>query len=309
MLFYDKLDNISISEDTAVCIGNFDGLHLGHRLIISSLKEEAKKLGLKTLILSFCPHPVQFFGGGLKLISTDRKRMSLFESQEVDYLVYLDFNTYLAGLSPEEFFKKILIDELHGKLVLVGNDYRFGAKKSGDINTLHELGLKYGIRTIFIDKVKDSNNIEISSTRIRNLIISGDVYYAGKLLGCPYSLEGIVVHGDKNGRKLGYPTMNIESANQLTAKDGVYAAKVKIFDKIYNSMAYIGERPTIDNNLKRRVEANLFDFNQEVYGSFAEIYLYKYIRDDMKFNTLDELKEQLKKDKEQCIEVLSHIDL
>ena len=232
MIVFHGLENTKIEGDSAVCIGNFDGLHLGHRLIISVLKEEAKARGLKSIIMTFNPHPFKYFNKPIKLISTPKKRMEKFYQQETDYLVIADFNEKLANLSPEQFVKEILVDKLHAKFLIVGNDYRFGAGKSGDTSLLSKLGEEYGITCMFAHKLKDMDGKDISSSRIRSLLESGNVEEAGRFLSCPYSLEGEVIHGDKLGRTFGYPTINLKAENEMIPAFGVYAAKVKIKDKI-----------------------------------------------------------------------------
>lgn len=302
------LENLSIKDRCAVCIGNFDGLHLGHRLIISVLKEESAQLGLKSVIMTFEPHPFKFFNKPIKLISTPKKRMDKFLDQETDYLVIAKFNQSLAGLSPEQFVKDILVEKLNAALVIVGADYRFGSGKSGNTSLLAQLGEKYGFKCMFAHKLKDENGVDISSSRIRSLLEQGQVEEAGRFLSCPYSLEGEVIHGDKMGRTFGYPTMNLKTENEMIPAFGVYAAKVKIKGSIYNAMAYIGKRPTINHGLELRVEANIFDFNEEIYGEYAEIILYKYIRSDIKFNSFDELTAQMGKDKEEIQAYFKNID-
>ncbi|MDE7315537.1 MAG: riboflavin biosynthesis protein RibF [Mucispirillum sp.] len=302
------LENLFIKNSCAVCIGNFDGLHLGHRLIISVLKEEAAQRGLKSVIMTFEPHPFKYFNKPLKLISTPAKRMDKFLEQKTDYLVIVEFNKSLANLSPEQFVKDILVAKLHAALVIVGTDYRFGSGKAGNTALLAQLGAKYGFQCMFAHKLKDKNGIDISSSRIRSLLEQGQVEEAGRFLSCPYSLEGEVIHGDKMGRAFGYPTINLKTVNEMIPAFGVYAAKVKIKNEIYNAMTYIGKRPTINNRLELRVEANIFDFNEEIYGEYAEIILYKYIRSDIKFNSLDELIVQMSKDKEEIQVYFKDID-
>lgn len=302
------LENINISEDCAVCIGNFDGLHLGHRLIISVLKKEAAARGLKSVILTFSPHPFKFFNKEIKLISTPKKRLEKFYQMDTDYLITLDFNNELASKSPEEFFKEIIVEKLHAKLIVVGQDYRFGSGKSGDASLLSKFGKEYNIDTMFAHKLKDKKGVIISSSRIRQLLEKGEVDEASRLLSMPYSLEGYVIHGDKKGRQLGFPTINLDVENEMLPLFGVYAAKVKIKNKFYNAMAYVGVRPTINNTMELRVEANIFNFNEEIYGEYAEIILYKYIRGDIKFNTLDELIKRMGEDKQEVCSYLKTVD-
>lgn len=306
-IFYG-LENIDIKENCAICIGNFDGLHLGHRLIISALKEEAKIKNLKSAIMTFEPHPFKYFNRPIKLISTPIKRLDKFKEQDVDYLIIANFNNKLANLTPHQFVKNILVDKLHAKLIIVGNDYRFGKGKEGDIKLLSIIGSHYGIECMFAHKIKDSDDSNISSSKIRSLLENGNVEEAARLLTCPYILEGKVVVGDKIGRKSGYPTINIKVENEVIPAFGVYAAKVRVKNNIYNAMAYIGNRPTISNKQELRVEANIFNFNKEIYGEYAEIMLYKYIRSDIKFNSFDMLIKQINEDKKIIEKYFIHTD-
>ena len=232
----------------------------------------------------------------------------IFDIVKTLFLVILDFNSELANLSPEDFFKNILVDKLHAKLVVVGQDYKFGSGKSGNTELLSLLGRKYGVDTMFAHKLHDRKGNIISSSRIRELLINGEVDEASRLLSMPYSLEGVIIHGDKRGRQLGYPTINLDVENEMLPLFGVYAAKVMLGGKFYNAMAYVGMRPTINNKMELRVEANIFDFNKEIYGEYAEIILYKYIRGDIKFNSIDELIIQMGKDKEDVSAYLKQVD-
>lgn len=307
MIIYNGLGETDIKDGSAVCIGNFDGLHLGHRLIIAVTKKEASAKGLKSAILTFAPHPVKFFGGSLELISTPKKRLEKFLSMETDYLITADFNEKLSSLAPEDFFKNILVDKLRAKLIIVGKEYKFGKNQSGNTDTLYELGKKYGTDCVFLDKLKDGNGIDISSSRIRELIKTGNPAEAACFLNEPYSLEGIVIHGDKLGRKLGFPTINIKTVNEVIPLNGVYAAKVKINGILYGAMAYIGNRPAIAGKRELRIEANIFDFSGDVYGTDAEIFFYEYIRGDMKFASLNDLINNMKDDKNKAVKILGNL--
>lgn len=302
------IEHINVQDDSAVCIGNFDGLHIGHRLILATLEEQSEKKGLKSIIFTFEPHPFKFFNKDIKLISTPKKREEKFLAQKIDYLISADFNSSLSQLSAESFFKDIIVDKLKAKVVIVGDDYRFGSGKGGDTTLLIELGKKYNVEIIVAEKLQDNKGNIISSSRIRSLIIDGNVEEVAKLLKCPYSLEGIVIHGDKRGRKIGYPTINLDVVNEVLPANGVYASKVIIKNKIYNSMAYVGYIPTINNNMELRVEANIFEFNEEVYGEYAEIILYKHMRGDIKFNSIVSLIDQMGEDKAKVMAYLNHVD-
>lgn len=300
------LENVKFPFKTAVCLGNFDGLHLGHRLIMETLKNEAKRAGnLKTAIFTMNPHPIKFFGKYIALLSTPRKREMLFAEMDTDYLVTADFDSELSGLRPEDFFKNIIVGKLNASLAVVGEDYRFGTKKTGDTQLMKKLGDEYGVKCVFVPKMKDEQGGDISSTRIRELLQIGEVGLATKFLHRPYSLEGEIIHGDGNGKLFGFPTINMNTQNELIPQLGVYASKTLIKNKIYNSMTYIGKRPTIGENMEIRVETNIFNFNENVYGEFAEVFLLSFIRGEVKFSGIEELKKQMDMDMEDVTNALS----
>lgn len=300
------LENVNFPFKTAVCLGNFDGLHLGHRLIMETLKNEAKKTNdLKTVIFTLQPHPIKFFGKYIALLSTPRKRETLFSEMGVDYLVTADFDSELSNLKPEDFFKNIIVGKLNASLAVVGEDYRFGTKKTGDTELMKKLGDKYGVKCVFVSKMKDELGDDISSSRIRELLQAGDVGLASKFLDRPYSLEGEVIHGDGNGKFFGFPTINMDTQNELIPELGVYASKTLIKNKLYNSMTYIGKRPTIGKDMEIRVETNIFNFNENVYGEFAEIFLHSFIRGEVKFSGIEELKKQMNIDMAEVKNALS----
>lgn len=299
MYVINDLKDVSLSG-TVVCLGNFDGLHLGHRLIISSMKREAAEIGAKTVIFTFYPHPFKFFGKDIKLLATPRKRLELFEEQEVDYLINAPFNSELAALSPECFFKNIIIGVLGAKAVVVGRDYRFGAGKSGDAGTMAALGHKYGVKCLSVEKLKSASGEEISSSRIRCLIAEGAVDEARDFLGVFYSIEGTVIYGDGRGRAFGFPTINIDAADELTPPAGVYATDTLINGARFKSVTYIGTRPTI-NGGEPRVETNIFNFDRDVYGEFVQVFFRKRIRGEMKFGSIEELKAQMAVDSAKAV--------
>ena len=280
-------------KNTAVCLGNFDGLHLGHRQIISIMKEEAAATHAETVIFTFYPHPLKFFGKDITLLATPRRRQELFEEQGVNYLINAPFNSTLASSEPEDFFKNIIMETLGAKIVVVGKDYRFGAGRSGETDTLSALGKKYGIKCVFAEKLKSADGEEISSSRIRCLIAEGLVDKAHDLLGSFYSLEGLIIRGDGRGKDLGFPTVNIKTSGELVPPAGVYATDIIINSVKYPSVTYIGTRPTITSDKEMRVETNIFDFNKDVYGEFAQVFFKKRIRGEMKFSSIKELKSQM----------------
>lgn len=292
----DSINNLSL-KNTAICIGNFDGFHLGHEKIVSILKEKAKSLNLQSVILTFNPHPYKFFKKDVSLISCNHQRIENFKKQNTDYLVTAEFNEYLSSLPAEDFFKKILIEKLDAKFIVVGVDYRFGVKRSGDINLLSNLCKKYNVEYIFTDKVKDKNNNEISSSSIRNFIKNSQLKEAKEYLGRYYSIYGKVVSGKGKGREFGYPTVNLNVENDTLLNTGSYATDTVIDGIKYKSMTYIGYCATISNENNIKVETNIFDFNENIYGKNIEIYFKEFIRKDEKFNSIEKLVEAINNDK------------
>lgn len=257
------------------------------------MKEEAAATHAETVIFTFYPHPLKFFGKDITLLATPRRRQELFEEQGVNYLINAPFDSVLASSEPEDFFKNIIMETLGAKIIVVGKDYRFGAERSGGTDTLSALGNKYGIKCVFVEKLKNTDGEEISSSRIRYLISEGLVDKAHDLLGSFYSLEGLIIHGDGRGKDFCFPTVNIKTSGELVPSAGVYATNIIINGIKYSAVTYIGMRPTITSDKEMRVETNIFDFNKNVYGEFAQVFFKKRIRGEMKFSSIDELKSQM----------------
>ena len=299
MNIINDLNDLSLC-DTAVCLGNFDGFHLGHKLVVSMMKSYADNLGLRSVIFTFTPHPMQFFCKDILLLSTPNQRSEIFAEQQVDYLVNAPFDNILSSLAPEDFFKNIIVDKLGAKVLVVGRDYRFGAGRSGGMELLHNLGEKYGVKCFFADKVKDSCGIDISSSRIRSLISEGNVEKAAECLGRNYCIDGVVIHGCGRGKEFGFPTANIKSENILIPNSGVYATEVTTEFSSYKSMTYIGTRPTVCNGTEVSIETNIFKLNKDIYDEPLRIYFKERIRGEIKFASIDELKSQMIKDMERA---------
>ncbi len=283
--------------ETAVSIGSFDGVHLGHRKILTRLKEIAGKNNRKTLVISFSPHPRIYFNPDteLKLLTTDEEKKQLLQEQGIDFLILQDFNAGFAGQDPEEFIEK-LVNKLHMKDFLFGYDHHFGKNRSGDFDFVKSLENKYHFKTHRIDAfLKDGQ--EISSTLIRNLLQEGKVKQAAGYLGYPYFITGKVVKGNQLGRKLGFPTANISIENpyKLVPKQGVYLVRSVIDNQPVYGMMNIGFRPTIDGKEQIK-EVHFFDFGKDLYDQKIQVSFLERMRDEQKFPSLEALKEQLKKD-------------
>lgn len=285
----------SFDYNTGVGLGNFDGLHIGHMALINTLIRESRLNGLASIVYTFTKHPENILRKKLitPLLLTEKKKIDLLSEICLDYLYFDQFNEEFSRLSPEEFVKDILINRLHIKLAVVGYDYKFGYKGQGDIQLLKELGKKYCFRVIVIPAIKCDNEI-ISSTKIRQSIINGQLETSYKLLGRNYSITAEVVSGRRIGNTIGFPTANIHPERFLVLPaNGVYITKTLLDGKLYNSMTNVGFNPTFEDIKEKNVETHIIDFNQDIYGKKIEVFFLKKIRDEIKFDNVDCLKNQI----------------
>lgn len=281
---------------TGIALGNFDGIHLGHRTLILSMLEDAKKLNIIPSVLLFSKHPRELLHGkSPNLLTSLEDKREILEQMDVKTIYEIDFNEEFRKLSPENFVKEILLDKLNVQSVFVGFDYRFGYKASGDINTLKELGDKYKFKVTIIDPVYDEKEI-LSSTYVRMHIKEGNLRLVNDMLGRNYKIKGQVVHGNRIGRTLGFPTANIElSINYQVPKIGVYKTKTIVDKKEYISLTSIGTNPTVGGD-SIKIETYILGFNSNIYNKKIEVEFIEYIREEMMFPNLEELKTQMQKD-------------
>ena len=300
------IDNFSINCESIITIGTFDGVHKGHQKILKKLIKESYKLNLESIVLTFFPHPriVLNPNSPLKLINTIDERSSLFKKSGIDTLITHPFDKNFSELSPEEFVKNILVNKLNIKKILIGYDHRFGKNRTAGIKDLKKLGLKYNFNVIEIS-AEEQNNISISSTKIRNSIIEGNIRKANSFLGYDFSLKGKVIKGNKIGRTIGFPTANLEIDEEykLIPKNGVYLIYTKFEKQVFFGMMNIGVKPTLKFK-KESIEVNLFDWEKDIYGEFIEVFFLDYIRDEKKFDSLIELTHQIKIDKKTCLKLI-----
>lgn len=291
-----ELENFT--EPTALTVGTFDGVHLGHKLLLEKLSEKAKRKSLKTALATFYPHPQEILKSKrppIGLLSTQEEKVFLLERAGLDILLVIPFNLDFAQTSAVDFCKKILIKGLNASEIIVGYDHAFGKNREGSLQTLKELSKEYSYG---VELVKEFNldSHKINSTTIRNLISEGDLENANRLLGYEFLLSGKIVKGDQRGRQLGFPTANLEvRKNKLLPPDGVYAVRVTIKDKLLNGILNIGLRPTF-NAQQRSVEIFIFEFDEDIYGEDLRLSLVKKIRDEKKFSSVEDLKKQIQKD-------------
>ncbi len=287
-----------LREGCVLTIGNFDGLHIGHRSVIDKLAEYGNKLNLPVIVLLFEPQPLEYFLGenAPSRLMRLREKAIQFTHLPVDQLVVLKFNRQLADYEAEDFIQDILIDKLNVKYLVIGDDFHFGKARRGNFSLLKEKGREYGFQ------VEDTHsceldNMRISSTLIRDALGAGNLALARRLLGRDYSVCGRVAHGDKRGRTLGFPTANIEMFRKNTPVNGVFAVTMTgIGDLTFEGIANVGTRPTVEGGSRVLLETHVFNFNREIYGAYVEIHFKQKIRDEMRFPSLDRLKTQIKND-------------
>jgi riboflavin kinase/FMN adenylyltransferase len=304
---YSDIIDFKDVKNPVVTTGTFDGVHLGHQKIINRLKDVAREENGETVLITFYPHPRMVLfpeDNDLKLINTQEEKIELLEQYGIDHLIIIPFTKEFSRLTSVEFVRNILVNQIRTKRLVIGYNHHFGRNREGSFEHLKEYGPLYGFEVEEIP-AKDIDSIEISSTKIRNALQTGDVKTAASYLGHEFSLTGRVVDGKKIGRQIGYPTANIfvEDKYKIIPEDGVYAVKVRHDNRMYGGMLNIGNNPTV-NGKHKTIEVNIFDFNKEIYEENATIYFIERLRDEVKFNGLEELTEQLAIDKINSLKIL-----
>ena len=287
-------------------IGNFDGVHLGHQAVLGQLAEKAAELCLPTLLLTFEPQPMEYFVPDKvpARLTRFREKMLALQRYSVDRVCCLSFNNKLANLSAQEFIEQILVKKLGVKYLVVGDDFRFGLNRQGTFETLVEAGKQHGFQVVNMHTFEIDSE-RVSSTRTRLALEKGDLATAEKLLGRSYRMSGRVAHGEKLGRELGFPTANIHLHRHASPLQGIFVVEVfglDMFDQYkqpVRGVASVGTRPTI-NETKALLEVFLFDFDQDIYGRHIQVSFLKKLRDEKKFDSLEELKEKIQTDVEQA---------
>lgn len=285
-----------LEKETSVAIGKFDGVHLGHRRLLEEILEQ-KKNGRMACVFTFDPAPSVLFGGsdGRELTTREEKRL-LFERMGIDILVEFPLTYETAAMPPETFAREVLARQLNAEFIAAGTDLSFGAKGAGDAALLRKLGSELGFEVKTIDKVC-IQDVEVNSTYIRELVKDGSMELAERFLGTPYTIAATVEHGNRIGRTIGFPTVNLmPSPNKLLPPNGVYYSGVLVHGRLYRAISNIGYKPTVTEERVIGVESYLYDFDEEIYGESIEVYLYAFRRPEQKFGSLEELKEQLQKD-------------
>lgn len=296
MTIIKSLDEVINVENTVVTIGNFDGIHKGHIKLIKEAVKEAKTKNYKSVVFTFENHPMRYFrADSIKHIITNEEKVKIFENLGVDIVFMIPFDEYMTKISATDFVKTILHEKLKCKMVIVGHDFTFARNKEGNASLLESLGKNYNMKVKVIEPIKIKGR-RVSSSYIRNLINDGNVSEIKDFLGRNYFLEGEVIHARKIGRTIGFPTANLKAEDKLIIpKNGIYAVKVYIENKVYYGATNIGYNPTVNGKVLS-IETNIIDFDEEIYGEIIKVEFLDRIRDEKKFNSLDELKSQLSKD-------------
>lgn len=296
-----------IVQGSVVTIGNFDGVHLGHQQVINTLADEGKRLGLPIAVLLFEPQPREFFfpETAPTRLTRLREKLTQLARLPVDLAVLLRFNQSVADLPAELFVRRILVDRLNVKFLVVGDDFRFGRHRAGDFAHLVEAGEKYGFRVRDTESVRVGNR-RVSSTLIRDALAGDRLDVAEQMLGRPYSMCGRVIPGEQRGRRLGFPTANIAVARKTSPISGVFAVTMQGFGELHRpGVANIGFRPTVQGSRHLLLEVHLFDFDQDLYGRRLEVCFHQKLRDERKFSGLSELRAQIERDAEAARAYLS----
>ena len=305
MKVFRDSDKFEFDNRSVVTVGTFDGVHLGHKKIIEKLNDIKKSKKLRSVIVTFDPHPQIVLKNktkDIKILTTTDEKLKLFESFEIDIIYIINFTKEFAKISSEEFYKTYLIDKIGMSELVLGYDHKFGKDREGNITTLKNLSGEYNFNFHGVGEFK-INNEKVNSTAIRNTITESNLEKASFFLGRSYSMAGQVIGGDKRGKSLGYPTANIKplSENKLIPNTGVYLVSIELKDSLYYGMMNIGFRPTISDNNEKIMEVNIFNFDEDIYGEIIKINFIEKIRDEKKFDSINELKKQLSADKEYSI--------
>ena len=308
MKIHHGLDGFKKLDFAVVTSGTFDGVHYGHQKILQRLEEITRKDDGESVLLTYWPHPrlVLFPDQELFMLTSIEEKAELLSRKHVDHLVIIPFTEEFSNLSSESFIKDILVDRIGTKKLVIGYDHKFGKNRSGSFEELKKDGPIYGFEVEEIPKQMIENNA-VSSTKIRKALIAGDIDIANEYLGRSFCIHGKVIEGDKIGRTLEFPTANIEVffKHKLIPAEGIYAVKVDVGNECYKGMLNIGFRPTFGGTQKR-VEVNIFDFDNNIYGEEIKVEFYHKIRSEIKFQTVGALKSQLQQDKKAALSILKN---
>ena len=308
MKIIHSISNFSSEENSFVTIGTFDGIHIGHQKILKDLIQSAKKQNTKSVLLTFFPHPRMVLqkNVSIELLNTIDEKSKLLEEMGLDYLIIHPFSKEFSRLTALDFVRDVLVNKLNTSKLIIGYDHHFGKNREGNIDQLREYSDLYDFDVEEIP-AQDIDDVSVSSTKIRNALHEGHLKTANNYLGYHYMIHGTVVNGKKLGGKIGFPTANIDVKEdyKLIPKTGVYVIQTNINNTIYQGMMNIGYRPTVDGN-HQTIEAHLFDFDGDLYDHFLKIEFLYFLREEQKFDSVDKLVIQLKKDREDALSFLKN---
>lgn len=322
MKIYRNLEDFIPLDNAVVTIGTFDGVHVGHQKILSTLRESARASGGETVLLTFFPHPRLILhpeDDSLRIISDIDEKIQRLADAGIDHLIITPFTRDFSNLSPEEYIREVLVGKIGTKKIIIGYDHRFGKDRTGSLKDLLDYADIYGYSVEQIPE-QDINDVAVSSTKIREALIKGDIETANIYLGYPFQLTGKVIRGDQLGRRIGYPTANlqVQESHKLIPAYGIYAVKTAIIEpidirtgpyttpppeRVLYGMGYIGTRPTVDG-VSRSIEVHLLDFNTDIYGETLRVKFLHFVRHDQWFDNMEEMVQQMALDERKVRELL-----
>jgi riboflavin kinase/FMN adenylyltransferase len=305
MRVFKGLDNLPPFKNPVLTIGTFDGVHLGHAKIIERLRKKAIEVDGESIIITFDPHPrfvVAPNSTPIELLSTSQEKIKALQALHVDNVVIVPFTKAFSDISAEAYIRDFIVSNFHPHTIIIGYDHHFGKNRQGNYQLLESVKATYGFQLEEIP-VQEIEHIAVSSTKIRAALHIGDIKKANELAGKYYTLEGVVIHGEKRGRLIGFPTANVHvgDVHKLIPANGVYAVKAYLKETVYKAMLNIGVRPTVSSSNHRSIEVNIIDFDQDIYDETLRIEFVDKLRDERKFNSIDELIAQLTIDKQDAL--------
>jgi riboflavin kinase / FMN adenylyltransferase len=309
MNIFNGFSDINLPPCSAVTIGTYDGIHKGHKLVLSQLVQKARKNKCQSVVITFYPHPRHVLypeQSDLKLIDTEEEKLAKFKKIGIDNLVIIPFTKEFAATSYITFVEEYLVKKLRIRSFVLGKDHRFGKQREGDAEAMQKLAVEYGFTFDYVETLFYEDQ-EISSTKIRKALAAGDIETSTEMIGDYFTLAAEVVPGKKIGHTIGFPTANLEvnNKNKIIPAQGVYAVLVKYENAFLKGMLNIGTNPTVSNDATVKIEVNIFDFNADIYGKTLEISFVKRIRDELSFSSLEQLSACLEQDKEEALKILT----
>lgn len=311
MRIYRDLKEVTYDENSIVTLGTFDGVHLGHKEIIDTVVKKANKLGGRSFVITFYPHPRKVISGDnqLLLLNTPEEKAVLLEALGVENLLIINFTKEFSQLSPDEFVDKIILNKIGVKEIVIGHNHHFGKRRGGNIDFLINKGNKAGFKVTVISEYK-TEDVGVNSSLIRKELQAGEIANVNKFLGRYYSFTGRVVKGDGRGKKLGFPTANLKTENndKLLPAIGIYAVELFIENQKHLGLLSIGRRPTFYERGELVAEVYIYDFNENIYGKYVTVNVIELIRGEEKFSSADELIKRMKIDKKIGLEILKKLN-